>query len=123
MGDIDSSDFDLICTTSELARSLTRKVVTETIDSTWGSPTTYSETTNAVLGIIIPMNDKDVIELQGRVKIGDAKGFFKQAETMNNDDIIIDTSPTDITYRVENLRVMNAGTENIFQKCLLIKIV
>ena len=28
MGDIDSSDFDLICTTSELARSLTRKVVT-----------------------------------------------------------------------------------------------
>ena len=33
MGDIDSSDFDLICTTSELGRTVTRRVVTEIVDS------------------------------------------------------------------------------------------
>jgi len=122
MGDIDSSDFDLICTTSELGRSLTRNVVVETIDSTWGSPTTSSITTSSVIGIVIPINDKDIVELQGRVKTGDAKGFFTKNTTMSNDDIIIDTSPTTSTYRVENLVTLNAGTENMFKKCILVKI-
>lgn len=122
MGDIDSSDFDLICTTSEMGRELTRQVVIETLDSTWGSPTTSTFTTNAVVGIVIPMRDEDIIELQGRVKSGDSKGFFTQATTMNNDNIIIDTSPITSTYRVENLVTLNAGVDEIFQKCLLIKL-
>ena len=122
MGDIDSSDFDLICTTSELGRSLTRMVVTETIDTTWGSPTTDSNVTSSVIGIVIPVKDEDIIELQGRVKSGDAKGLFTIATTMNNDDIIIDTSPITSTYRVENLVTLNAGTNEVFKKCMLIKL-
>jgi len=122
MGDINSADFDLVCTTSEVGRSLTRKVVVETLDSTWGSPTTSTYTTNAVIGIVIPVRDEDIIELQGRVKSGDAKGFFPQATTMSNDNIVIDTSPTTSTYRVEGLVTLNAGVEEVFKKCLLIKI-
>jgi len=122
MGDIDGTDFDLICSTSEVGRSLVRQVVVETIDSTWGSPTTSTYTTSAVVGIVIPMRDQDIIELQGRVKSGDAKGFFTESTTMSNDDIIIDTSPGTSTYRVENLVVLNAGTDEVFKKCLLIKI-
>ena len=41
---------------------------------------------------------------------------------MSNDDIIIDISPGTSTYRVENLVTLNAGTEEVFQKCLLIRI-
>ena len=122
MGDIDSTDFDLICTTSEVGRGLIRSVVTETLDSTWNSPTTSSASTSSVIGIVIPVNDKDVIELQGRAKSGDARAYFKQDTTMNNDDIIIDTSPTTSTYRVENIRIMNAGSEEVFKKCILVKI-
>ena len=122
MGDVDSSDFDLICTTAEIGRSLTRAVVVETIDSTWGSPTTSTYTTSAIIGIIIPVNDKDIIELQGKVNSGDARGYFKQDTTMNNDDLVIDTSPTTSTYRVENIRVMNMGSNNIFKKCILVKV-
>jgi len=122
MGDINSDDFDIICSTSEVGRELTRVVVVETIDSTWGSPTTSSMTTNSVIGVVIPVKDEDVIELQGRVKTGDAKGFFAKDTTMSNDNIIIDTSPTTSTYRVENLVTLNAGTEEVFKKCLLIKI-
>ena len=119
MGEIDGSDFDLICTTSEIGRSLTRKVVTETIDSTWGSPTTSSETTSSVIGIVIPVNDKDIIELQGRVKTGDAKGFFTSDTTMSNDNLIVDGS---IIYRVENIRTMNAGSNSVFKKCILVRL-
>ncbi len=119
MGDIDSSDFDLICTTSEVGRSLTRRVVTETVDSTWGSVTASSNADTTVVGIIIPVMDEDIVELQGVVKSGDAKGVFKQDETMNNNNLIIDGS---ITYRVKNIRTINAGTNNVFKKCLLIRI-
>ncbi len=119
MGDIDSSDFDVICTTAELGRSVTRTVNTDTIDSTWGSVTTYSQSTSSVIAIIVPVNDKDIVELQGRVKKGDCRGYFTQGTTMNNDDLITDGS-TD--YRVENLRVMNAGSNSIFQKCVLIRL-
>ena len=122
MGDINSDDFDIICSTSEMGRSLTRMVVVETIDSTWGSPTTSTYTTNAVIGIVIPVNDKDIIELQGRVKSGDSKGFFTKDTTMSNDNIIIDTSPTTSTYRVENLVTLNAGVEEAFKKCILVKL-
>lgn len=119
MGMIDSSDFDVICTTAEVGRSLTRNVVIETIDATWGSPTTSSVTTSTVIGIVVPVRDNDIIELQGRVKTGDARGFFTSGTTMSNDDIIVDTSAT---YRVENLVVMNAGSNDVFKKCLLIRI-
>lgn len=119
MGDIDSSDFDLICSTDERGRTVTRKVVTEVIDSEWGSPTSSSNTTSSIVAIIIPVNDKDILELQGRVKTGDMRGLFKVSQTMNNDDIIIDNS---IPYRVENLVTMNEGVNDIFQKCLLIRI-
>ena len=119
MGDIDSSDFDLICTTSEVGRTLTRRVVTETVDSTWGSVTSSSNANTSVVGIVIPVRDEDIVELQGVVKSGDARGYFKQDETMNNDDLIIDGS---ITYRVENIVTMNAGSNNVFKKCLLIRI-
>ena len=122
MGEINDTDFDIICTTSELGRSLTRKVVVETIDSTWGSPTTSTFTTGSVIGVVIPVNANDIIELQGRVKSGDARGYFTQATTMSNDNIIIDTSPTTSTFRVENLVTLNAGVENVFQKCILVKI-
>jgi len=122
MGDINSDEFDIICSTSEMGRSLTRKVVVETIDSTWGSPTTSTYTTNAIIGIVIPVRDEDIIELQGRVKTGDAKGLFTEATTMSNDNIIIDTSPTTSTYRVEGLVTLNAGVEEVFQKCILVKI-
>ena len=122
MSDIDGTDFDLICSTSEVGRVLTRQVVVETIDSTWGSPTTSTFTTSAVVGIVIPVMDKDIIEMQGRVKSGDAKGFFTESTTMTNDNIIIDVSPGVSTYRVENLVTLNAGTSEVFQKCLLIKI-
>ena len=120
MGEINDTDFDIICTTSELAKSLVRRIVVETIDSTWGSPTTSSLTTSSVVGIIIPVNDKDVLELQGNIKIGDAKGFFRTDTTMSNDDIIIDTSDE---YRVENLKTMNAGSNNVFKKCKLIRLI
>jgi len=119
MGDIDSTDFDNICTTSELGRSVTRKVITDTIDSTWGSVTTYSESTSSVIGIIIPVNNKDIIELQGRIKKGDARGYFTQETTMSNDNLIVDGSTE---YRVENLRTMNAGSNSVFKKCILIRL-
>lgn len=118
MGDIDSADFDVICTTSEMGRSLTRSVIVETIDATWGSPTTSGETTSSVIGVVIPVNGKDIIELQGRIKTGDARCLFTVDTTMANDNIIVDGSNN---YRVENLRVMNAGENDVFQKCLLIR--
>ena len=119
MGDIDDSDFDVICTTNELGRNLTRRVATETVDSKWGSPTATSNADTSVVGIVIPVNDEDIIKLQGRVKSGDARCYFKQDETMNNDNLIIDGS---VTYRVENIRTMNAGSNSVFKKCLLIRI-
>ncbi len=122
MGEIDSSDFDLICTTSEIGRSLTRVVPTDTIDSTWGSPTASTSTSNAVIGIVIPVSDKDLLELQGMVSSGDARGYFTKDTTMGNKDLVVDTSPTTSTYRVENIRVMNAGSNNVFKKCILVKI-
>ena len=121
MGEISDTEFDIICSTSEIGKSLVRKVVVETIDSTWGSPTTSTYSTSSMIGIIIPMNDKDIIELQGRVKSGDMKGFFKKDSTLNNDDIIIELNGTD-EYRVENIRIMNAGTNDVFQKCILVRI-
>jgi len=119
MGDIDSADFDVICTTSEMGRSLTRSVIVETIDATWGSPTTSGETTSSVIGVVIPVNGKDIIELQGRIKTGDARCYFTVDTTMSNDDLIADGSDN---YRVENIRIMNAGSNNVFKKCLLIRI-
>ena len=120
MGEISDTEFDIICSTSEIGKSLVRKVVVETIDSTWGSPTTSTYSTSSMIGIIIPMNDKDIIELQGRVKLGDAKGFFKTDTTLNNDDIIIDNSDE---FRIENLRIMNAGSNDVFKKCQLIRLI
>ena len=122
MSDIDGTDFDLICSTSEMGRVLERRIVVETIDSTWGSPTTSTYTSSAVVGIVIPVKSEDIIELQGRVKLGDAKGFFTESTTMTNDNLIVDISPTISNYRVENLVTLNAGTSEVFQKCLLIKI-
>lgn len=121
MGQIDSTDFDKACSTSELARLVTRRVVTDTVATGWGTvtATTNSDTTN-VPCIFVPVNDLDILQLSGIVKSGDAKGLFKASQTMNNDDLIIDT--TYGTYRVENVRSINAGTNIVFKKCLLIKI-
>jgi len=121
MGQIDSTDFDKICSTSELARLMTRSVVTETVDSSWGTVTASTTTDTASVPIIfIPVNEKDIQELQGVVKSGDARGYCKAAQTMTNDNLLVDASLG--TYRVENLRSINAGTNIVFKKFLLKKI-
>lgn len=113
---IDNRDFLKVI--SEIGADGTLTTATVTIDTDWGSPNSVSTSVETIAFVFKVASSNHPLVKQGRIKEGDAVGYFKTTDTIADGQKIEVNS---VPYRIKMLR-NSSIVESIFQKALLVKI-
>lgn len=112
-------DTDFIAILSDVGISGTFKVKTTATDSNWGSPSSVSDSSSDVITFIMkPLTLKDELVKQGNANVGDARAWFKKADSVTEGEELVINS---VKYRITNLKASSV-ISSIFDHAVLVKL-